>query len=141
VIEIKMEGISRQVVDAVREAKMLNQATVIAFSKQVVREVRRLAPELPCAWLCSPKPAESPAKHAAWLAGQAAECETRLLDLDYRALSPELVAELRRRGFTVWAWTANDPPVIKALAAWGVASVTTDRPDLARAVLPRNPNP
>ena len=136
-----MEGISQQVIDAVRAAGMLDQATVIAFSKQVVHDVRRLAPELPCAWLCSPEPADSPAQQAAWLAAQAAECGTKLLDLDYRALSPQLLEELRRRGLTVWAWTVNDPPVIKALAAWGVVSITTDNPDRARAAIPRNPNP
>jgi glycerophosphoryl diester phosphodiesterase len=137
VIEIKMEGISQQVVDAIRAAKMLDQATVIAFSKEVVREVRRIAPELRCAWLCSPKPAASAAQQAAWIAAQAAECGTNLVDLNYGALSPQLIEELRRRGLTVWAWTANDPPVIQALAAWGVVSITTDHPDRARAVLPR----
>lgn len=141
VVEIKMEGISQQVVDAVRAAGMLDQATVIAFSKEVVRDVRRLAPELRCAWLCSPKPAGSAAEQAAWLAAQAAECGTNLLDLNYGALSPQLLDELRRRGLTVWAWTVNDPPVIQALAAWGVVSVTTDHPDRARAVLPRQPRP
>jgi len=137
VIEIKMEGISQQVVDAVRAAGMLDQATVIAFSKEVVRDVRRFAPELRCAWLCSPKSAGSAAEQAAWLAAQAAECGTNLLDLNYGALSPQLLDELRRCGLTVWAWTVNDPPVIKALAAWGVVSITTDHPDRARAVLPR----
>jgi glycerophosphoryl diester phosphodiesterase len=41
----------------------------------------------------------------------------------------------------VWAWTVNDPAVIRALAAWGVASITTDHPDRARAVLPRKAKP
>jgi len=137
VIEVKMEGISQQVVDAVRAAGMLDQATVIAFSKEVVREVGRLAPELRCAWLCSPKPAGSVDQQATWLAAEAADCGTNLVDLNYGGLSPQLLDELRRRGLTVWAWTVNDPPVIRALAAWGVASITTDYPDRARAVLPR----
>jgi len=132
-----MEGISQQVVDAVRAAGMLDQATVIAFSKEVVREVGRLAPELRCAWLCSPKPAGSVDQQATWLAAEAADCGTNLVDLNYGGLSPQLLDELRRRGLTVWAWTVNDPPVIRALAAWGVASITTDYPDRARAVLPR----
>ncbi|NLF71498.1 MAG: glycerophosphodiester phosphodiesterase [Candidatus Anammoximicrobium sp.] len=140
VIEIKMEGIAQQVVDAVRAAGMLDQATVIAFSKDVVRDVRRLAPELPCAWLCSPKTAGTAAEQAAWLADQAAECGTKLVDLNYGALSPSLLDELRRRGLTVWAWTVNDPLVIEALAGWGVVSITTDYPDRARAVLPRKPS-
>jgi glycerophosphoryl diester phosphodiesterase len=135
VVEIKAKGVSGPVVDAIRAADMLGHATVIAFSQDVVAEVRKLAPELPCGWLCSPEPADSPGQQAAWLAGQAAECGTKLLNLDYRALSPELLAQLRRRGFTVWTWTANDPAVIRALAAWGVVSITTDDPATARTAL------
>jgi glycerophosphoryl diester phosphodiesterase len=141
VIEIKMEGIAEQVVAAVRAAGMLDQSAVIAFSKDVVRDVRRLAPELRCGWLCSRQPAGSPAEQAAWFAEQAGECGTNLVDLNYEMLSPQLLEELRRRGLTVWAWTVNDAPIIIMLAAWGVESITTDHPDRARAVLPRKQHP
>lgn len=137
VIEIKMEGIAQQVVDAVRAAGMVNQSSVIAFSKEVVQEVRRLAPELRCGWLCSRQPPGSVGEQAAWFAEQARQCGTNLVDLHYEMLSPQLVEELRRRGLTVWAWTVNDSPVIQTLAAWGVESITTDHPDRARAVLAR----
>ena len=45
-------------------------------------------------------------------------------------LSPEFVAELRRRAFRVWCWTVDDPVVMDALARWGVEAITTNRPDL-----------
>ena len=54
----------------------------------------------------------------------------RIVDLHYDMLSREVIAELHRRGLTVWAWTVNDPLVVDALLRWGVDSITTDRPDV-----------
>ena len=40
VIEIKMDGISDKVIQTVRDLDMVDQVAVIAFSGEVVREVR-----------------------------------------------------------------------------------------------------
>jgi glycerophosphoryl diester phosphodiesterase len=50
-------------------------------------------------------------------------------------LSPELIAELKRRDLGVWTWTVNEPPVMRALIQWGIDSITSDRPDLVRKEL------
>ena len=130
VIEIKMEGISAKVIEAVRAAGMLDRAAVIAFSQNVVKEVRRLEPRLECAWLSSKDPAGTPDRQAQWIAARAAECGTDLVDLDYRVLSPGLVAELHRRGIRVWTWTVDEPAVMQALMRWGVDGITTNDPAL-----------
>jgi glycerophosphoryl diester phosphodiesterase len=130
VIEIKMEGISERVIRDVRELEMVDQVAVIAFSQNVVREIRQLEPQLPCGWLSGERLEGTPAQRADWLEVRARECETNLVDLSYKMLSPELVAELNRRGFTVWTWTVDEAPVMRALREWGVASITTNRPDL-----------
>jgi glycerophosphoryl diester phosphodiesterase len=135
VIEIKMEGISARVVEAVRKADMVDQAAVIAFSQEVVTEVRQLEPRLPCAWLCGDDLHGTPAERADWLAARARQCGTDLLDLNYKILSPNLIAELKSRGLSVWTWTVNDPPVMRSLIDWGIDSITTDRPDLLRKEL------
>jgi glycerophosphoryl diester phosphodiesterase len=133
VIEIKMEGISKRVVQDIRALDMVNQVAVIAFSQTVVREVRQLEPNLPCAWLSSKKLQGTPAQRADWLAARARECDTGLVDLSYKMLSPDLLTELKRRGLTVWTWTVNEATVMRALRQWGVASITTDRPDVLTA--------
>jgi glycerophosphoryl diester phosphodiesterase len=130
VIEIKMEGISERVVRTVRDLGMVDQSAVIAFSQDVVREVRQLEPRLPCAWLCGEDLQGTAAERADWLAERAAECGTDLLDLSYKMLTPELLAELKRRQLSVWTWTVDEAPVMRALRAWGVASITTNRPDI-----------
>jgi glycerophosphoryl diester phosphodiesterase len=130
VIEIKMEGISERVIQDVRDLEMVDQVAVIAFSQNVVREIREMEPNLPCAWLSGERLEGTPAQRADWLATRARECGTNLVDLNYKMLSPELVAELKRRDLTVWTWTVDEAPVMRALRQWGVASITTNRPDL-----------
>ena len=137
VIEIKMEGISARVVETVRAVDMVDQTAVIAFSQNVIREIRRLEPRLPCAWLSGENLQGSPSERADWLAARAGECGTDLLDLSYKMLSSELIAELKRRELSVWTWTVNEPPVMRALICWGIDSITTDRPDLLRKELER----
>jgi glycerophosphoryl diester phosphodiesterase len=50
-------------------------------------------------------------------------------------LSPELVAEFRRRGLRVFAWTANDEADFLRLDRMGVEGITTDDPAWAIQVL------
>ncbi|MCP4509039.1 MAG: hypothetical protein GY826_21915 [Fuerstiella sp.] len=130
VIEIKMEGISKQVVNDVRTLNMVDQVAVIAFSENVVREIRELEPRITCAWLCSKTLTGNPAEQADWLAARAGACGAKLLDLNFSMLSPELIVELKSRGLGVWTWTVNEAVVMRALQQWGVDSITTDRPDL-----------
>lgn len=135
VIEIKMEGISHQVVDDVRALDMVDQVAVIAFSQQVVREIRELEPQLTCAWLFGDTIEGTPAEQADWLKTRADQCNATILDLNYKILSPALVAELKHRDLAVWTWTVNEAAVMRALRRWGVDSITTDRPDLLTAAV------
>ena len=134
VIEIKMEGISQQVIDDVRALEMVDQVAVIAFSQTVVREIRELEPKIQCAWLCNKTLAGSSEEQADWLEAEAQSCNANILDLNYKMLSPNLVTELKRRGIHVWTYTVNEIAVMRALSSWGVDSITTDRPDLLAKV-------
>lgn len=130
VIEIKMEGISQRVVKTVRELDMVDAVAVIAFSQKVVSEIRTLEPRIACAWLCSQKLTGTPAEQADWLQTQARSCQAEMLDLNFKMLSPELIAELKQRDIGVWTWTVNEADIMKKLQEWGVDSITTDHPNL-----------
>ena len=114
VIEIKMEGISRSVVNDVRSLGMVDQVAVIAFSQNVVREIRKLEPALTCAWLCGSFPKEANARsvvqQAQWLHDQARQIDTAVLDLNFGMLSPQLVAKLKQRGLDVGAGLSTNQP-------------------------------
>ena len=141
IIEIKMEGISNSVVEAVRATGMLDETAVIAFSQNVVKEIRALEPRLTCGWLASKKLQGSPAQRADWVASQAKQCNTNMVDLNYNMLSSDVIAELKKRGLIVWTWTVNDPIIMDGLMRWGIQSITTDRPDLAVELSRRTTEP
>jgi len=129
VIEIKVKGITKRVVDAVRRADMLDNAAVIAFDGNVIREVRELEPKLHCYWLWSKDLSGTAEQQAAKIIREAAKHKTNMVDLHYGMLSAEIVEELKRRGMKVWCWTVNDPMVMDALMRWGVEGITTDYPN------------
>jgi len=53
----------------------------------------------------------------------------------WQAVTPAMMERERRRGMRVNVWTCNDPAAMRRLAAMGVASIMTDRPDLLKQVL------
>ena len=68
-------------------------------------------------------------------AGLAARLECATVNLDHRRLRPGLVAAIRAAGFTVLAYTVNDPARAKLLFDWGVTSVFSDVPDIILAMI------
>ena len=141
VIEIKMDGIAEQVIDVVKKADMLNVAAIIAFSEQAVKDVRRIEPKMPVAWLYSESlkdkgtPEENADRLAAFLIGKSKALDTNMLDLGHDMLSAPLIKKLQAEGIHVWAWTVNDPQRMKQLLDWGIESITTDKPDLLTKIL------
>jgi glycerophosphoryl diester phosphodiesterase len=55
---------------------------------------------------------------------------------DFRAVTAARVTAAHEDGILVVPWTVNDPADMEELIALGVDGLITDRPDLARAVLP-----
>lgn len=48
------------------------------------------------------------------------------LDLNYKAVTPEIVAQVHDAGFVINCWTVNDPEAGQALADMGVDYITTN---------------
>lgn len=59
----------------------------------------------------------------------------RRVFVDYRNLDKKTVARLIGEGISVGAWTVNQPNQLRKLARWGVGTIITDRPLLARKIL------
>jgi glycerophosphoryl diester phosphodiesterase len=130
IVEVKADGIAGAVVQAIRDAGMVEGSAVISFKEKALADIRALEPRLRCALLVGGKRKGTEAEWVAHLAERARECGAAILDLHYGMLSPTLIADLHRRGFKVWCWTVNDLPILDALARWGVGGITTDRPDV-----------
>jgi len=132
VIEIKKAGFEQQVIDAVKKAEMEDQVVIIAFPKDAVKAVRKLAPKIPVAWLWGDKWEKSDEDLVEFLIAAANEVDTNLLDLAHTHLNANVVKGLNDAGITVWAWTIDDPTRMAEMRKAGVVSITTNRPNIAR---------
>ena len=108
---------------------------MIAFGQAAIKTVRRLEPKIQCAWLHGKEVPGSLNDQVAWLVKQAESCNVKTLDLNYKLLTPELVAALKDRGYNVWTWTVDRPGAMRELRHRGVDSITTNRPDVLQGQL------
>ncbi len=131
VIELKQTGLEADTVAAVRARKMEKESTIIAFNADVIKECRRIAPEIKAAWLCTKGKNESLDQYADRIIAKLKEINTTYVDLEHSAATPEFVKKLHDNGITVMVWTADNPDRIKALFDMGVDSVTTNVPATA----------
>lgn len=106
---------------------LLDRITVTSGSREVLRALKRLTPELACGlvaeygWLDPLKVAKQ------------YDCE--LLALKWTLCTPERIAKARQQGLHVSVWTVNEPALMRRLADFGVDSLITDFPGLAAETL------
>jgi glycerophosphoryl diester phosphodiesterase len=115
--------VARATVDLVRELGA--NVIISSFDLGAVDAVRALAPEFPTAWLTHGQSVADGA-HRALAAGHEWLNPDRTQALH---ASPELIADLKRQGLQLSVWTVDDPAEAKKLAANGVGSIITNKPD------------
>lgn len=104
-----------------------DKVTVTSSSREVLRALNRLTPELSCgliaeyAWL-------DPLKIARHY-----NCD--LLALNWTLCTPERLLKAQKQGLHVSVWTVNEPALMRRLADFGVDSIITDFPGLACSTL------
>jgi glycerophosphoryl diester phosphodiesterase len=116
------------VVEAAREAGMVERTRVRSFDHRSVRALRQLEPGIEGAVLITGTAPADPAE-VARRAGAAFYCP------NYLFLDGEQVRLLHEGGVRVLPWTINDTMVVERLLAWGVDGMTTDFPDRLAAFL------
>ncbi|KAF0146544.1 MAG: glycerophosphoryl diester phosphodiesterase [Rhodospirillaceae bacterium] len=92
-----------------------------SFSRRALRTARAVAPAWPQGLIVDRLPDDW---HEAAVA-----LRIVALHCQERHLSPVVVAEVKRAGLAVLAWTVNDPQRAQTLWRWGVDAVITDAPD------------
>ena len=141
----------RVIMDAVREAKLSDRVTIQSFDWRTLREVKRVAPEIPTSCLTIESSGMNTMARGAdgrspWHAGlaladypsvpglvAAAGCST--WSMFWRNLTPALVTDAHARGLIVLPWTVNDPAQMARLIDMGVDGLITDYPDRLREVM------
>jgi glycerophosphoryl diester phosphodiesterase len=141
-LDLKVEGVARPLLAAVRHHGMAGDAIVTG---DIVTSFGYLKAEEPGLWVGlsvdAPRLARSRAlleaqipqqavTRAADLAHRAAAVRADALMLQYTQISVPLVRELHRRGLLVYAWTVDDAGAMARLKAQGVDGITSNRVDV-----------
>ena len=117
------------------------QTAVIAFDREVIREVRQQLPGIAAHWLTGYKRNEQTGQWSPTPEEVLATLkEIRATGLDTNAnaavVTEEFVQRLRREGLELHCWTVNDVDTAMRFRALGVDSITTDRPRWLRDSMP-----
>jgi len=127
--------IAAAVVREVQAAAMLDQVVVISFDWSVLAEVKALEPAIETGMIVSRGVWNPHTEHAIdLLMEQARSLRCGWINLDLRLFTPKLLAAVHQQGLKEGIWTVNTEQELRHLAAAGVDSLTTDRPDLFAAM-------
>jgi glycerophosphoryl diester phosphodiesterase len=120
-IELKSYGdhqprLARLVVEAVRAHQMTNQVIIQCLEYEPLREVRRLAPEIPVGYLMAVN-AVPPGK-----------LEVDFLSVELRWVTGAFVRAAHRHGQAVHVWTVDSPEAMEQMIAVGADALITNEP-------------
>lgn len=126
--------LARAVVELTRSHGLADRVVFKSFAHELVREVRRLAPDIRAAALFDrnwSRPLISPSR----IIAQAAACGACEISLHRSLLRRATVESARARGFDVLVWTADTPFWLRRARTLGLKAVITNRPAEMRAAL------
>lgn len=128
IAEIKASRISKErslkltqkVVEMVKQWKAENWVTYISFDYDVCKKIKQLDPKAPVQYLNGDASAE--------------KLRADGLDADYHfsvfQRDKNWIANAKKVGIIVNAWTVNDPAVMDEFLAQGIDLITTDEPEI-----------
>lgn len=138
---------ARKLVDELRSAGVDHRATIQSFDWRTLKEVQRIAPEMPTSALTEADPALL--ENGLWTAGLrlgdfggsipalVAASGADIWSPDSEMLTAESVRDAHDRGLRVVPWTVNDPADIDAMKALGVDGLISDYPERLLDSAPR----
>ncbi len=120
-VELKENGIEKQVLDAVRKKGAERNIIVVSFLEDALRKVRELDPNIETGLIYAKH--KNPMKAALDLKAQ------WLLAL-YRFIHSANVEKAHENKLKVLAWTVNTPEEVAEMKRKGVDAVASDKPDI-----------
>jgi len=138
VIELKHPGAAEAVLAVVREHAAEGRVVIGGFAPSGLEVVRREGGAIPTS--ASQEEVRS-ALRRSYLGLAPSRPGYRLLQVPWwhrgrRVASPRFVRSARRAGIPVQVWVIDEARDMRQLLDWGVAGLISDRPDIARDVVP-----
>ena len=133
VAEIKRPGCERALAEVIQAAEALSDVMVWSFLPPALEAMRQAEPRVPSALLIAPQSMVN------WPSMQdlALRLELQAVSVFHLNLDAGILAQARRRGLAVYAWTADTERDIQRLLDLGVDGIVTNYPERALALLGR----
>lgn len=137
VVEIKDSIACKDVVILARQYSMIDRVVALSDDPATLRRIKSMDPNICRALLCTAfdTDAKRQGRQIDWLIDQAQNAFACVVDIDYRLVSPRLIASLHRSGIDVWVWTVNAMQIMKCLIEWGIDAIASDKPDVLKAAV------
>jgi glycerophosphoryl diester phosphodiesterase len=130
----RYEGFEERVLARLDAADMRARTTIMAFNPAVIERVRKLAPSQRTTLLVSRDHVAQAAARARDTIGWAERLGATDLGLEHTLIDADVVTVAHAHGLRLGAWTPNDESALRRLVALGVDVITTDHPDVAKAL-------
>jgi len=127
-------GLAHSVVELTRAHGLAHSVVLKSFAHELVREGKRLAPEIRAAALFDRQWAR-PLVAPSTVIAKAAACRADEISLHRSLLRRTTVEAAKRQGFGVVVWTVDTPFWLRRARALGLSAVITNRPAEMRAAL------
>jgi glycerophosphoryl diester phosphodiesterase len=146
VISATPEAFVRAILEVVNDHGMAQRVSLQSFDWRTLQVARRLAPDIPTAFLTAQLPRFNTVESGDWTLGLRVGAFDTTADLVAAAggkvwsphhsnLSQAVLRRSRALGLRVIPWTVNEPADMERLLDWGVDGLITDRPDRLRKVM------
>ncbi len=121
-IEIKMYGIEKSVIDHINKNKIKERSVVISFFHDIMRDVKRIDPEIKTGvtFMCAPIN----------VSRLAAAAGAEYILPQYQFLTPDMVKDAHGNNLKILAWHTEDLEEMRGLVRLGVDGIFSNRPDL-----------
>ncbi len=129
-IEVKVVGMQRAVLAALREHPPKRGYVVSSFLPEALFEIRDQDARVPLGFICDKKN-----EFSRW-----PTLPVEYVIPHYKLLSRAVVDELHTAGKKVFMWTVNDKGDMKRFAEWGVEAIISDDPQALAGTLASNQN-
>ncbi|WP_069131531.1 glycerophosphodiester phosphodiesterase family protein [Rhodohalobacter halophilus] len=126
-IELKYYGfredLAEETIRHIRELEMENQVLLMSLSAEAVRQVRRIAPDIPVGYV------------SAVTAGDLSRVPMDFLAISQQSVTSQMVQNYTNRDQQVYAWTVNSAGNMVSMLEKRISGLITDEPELASAVI------
>ena len=122
VVEIKVPGIGKKVLQILKENELDRQTLVTSFYHPILKRVKELEPNMRTGAIIASRPMKA--------AQLALDANSNALFPKHVYVDPQMVKEAHRHDLAVYPWTIDTSNEIEPLIKMGVDGIVTNKPDV-----------